>query len=229
MPENTLFTYFTEESETTLFDFENPWWRRCDKVTIDRYWNGKSVLREKGYHWENLTRVASLWNEESILFYFQCWFNSLNVNREWSTDESVYGLWEKDVVEVFLGPASCDDYFEIEASPLGQWLDVHVLKPRVHVDFSWNSGLKLKVKVDEKERIWRACLALPFQPMVEVLALERTPQAGEAWRLNLYRMAGEEPDREYLSWRPTFTPRPDFHVPSSFGNLIFLAEPKSWP
>lgn len=226
MPENALFSYSTEETEATLFDSVNPFWQRADKATIDRYWDGRSVLKEQGYGWENLTRIGSLWNEETVFFYAECWFEALNVNPRWGTQEPVKGLWRKDVVELFLRPAACDNYFEIEVSPLGQWLDVHVRRPHAKPDFTWDSKLKLKVVVSEKERIWRVYLALPLQPMMETASLARPPQAGEVWRLNLYRMAGEEPNREYLAWRPTFTLQPDFHAPASFGNLIFLAGSK---
>lgn len=225
MPKNTLFSYATDQTDEALFNAQNPIWRWCDRVTIDRYWNGKSSLKEKGLKWKNLTRVRSARNEDTLFFYFQCWFDALNVNPEWSATGPLRGLWEKDVVEVFLKPESCDDYFEIEISPLGQWLDVHVIKPRVDVDFGWRSRLRVKAGIDEKLGIWRAFVALPFQPMIDIGSVARPPQPGHVWRLNLYRMAGEGPDREYLSWRPTFTAVPDFHVPSSFGNLFFLGQP----
>lgn len=225
MPENTLFSYRTEETDKTLFNYNSPVWQQCEKAAIDRYWNGRSALKEKGLNWKNMTRVGSVWNDESVLFYFQCWYDVLNVNPEWSTAKSHPGLWEKDVVEVFIKPEPNEDYFEIEVSPLGQWLVAHVLKPRVDVDFNWKSDLKLKAEIDERQRIWRAFLVVPFQRMIEPAPEDRPPQVGEVWRLNLFRITGEDSNREYLSWRPTFTALPDFHVPQSFGNLMFLGQP----
>lgn len=170
--------------------------------------------------------MRSVWNEDQVLFYFQCWFDRLNVQPGGGANQPIKGLWEKDVVEVFLRPESCEDYFEIEISPLGQWLDAHVRKPREDVNFDWDSGLEIKVAADHQEKIWRVWLVLPYQPMMKTGSLSTAPQIGEAWRLNLCRVAGEGPDREYLSWRPTFTTQPDFHVPSCFGNLLFLDSPK---
>ncbi|MGH9339065.1 MAG: carbohydrate-binding family 9-like protein [Acidobacteriota bacterium] len=222
MPLNTLFTYRTGQDKAALLDHSNPLWNRCERATIDRYWSGQSALKEKGYNWNNLTRVSSLWNEDCLFFYFKCWFEALNVNPEWNTQRKIHGLWERDVVEAFIKPESCDDYFEIEVSPAGQWLDLHVIKPRVDVDFHWESGLDVQVEIKHEERLWRTLIALPFEPMLETAEISRRPAVGDAWRLNLFRCAGEQPDREYLAWRPTFTPQSDFHVPSSFGNLIFL-------
>ena len=217
MPENTLFSYRTPEAGKTLFDPRNPLWEKCETATIDRYWNGKSALREKGYNWANLTHVRSLWNEEHVYFYFESWFDSLNINSDWGTESATEGLWNKDVVEVFLRPGTAASYFEIEASPLGQWMDLEILKPREEVDLTWNSDLELETVLNEHECIWRAFLGLPYQSMKEL-----PPEVGQAWRVNLCRIAGKEPDREYLAWRPTFTGQPDFHKPSSFGHLIFL-------
>jgi len=171
-----------------------------------------------------MTEVTSVWTRDHLYFYFCCWFDELNVNPVWQTTESVPGLWEKDVVEVFLRPESCDDYFEFEVSPLGQWLDVHIRKPRVDVDYRWDSGLRVNARIDEPAGVWTALLAIPFAPLMDGFGERKHPNIGDAWRLNLYRMAGEEPDREYLAWCPTFTAVPDFHVPSAFGNIMFIGE-----
>jgi len=224
MPENTLFSYFSPGEGNGPFESKHPAWTRAEKVAISRYWDGKAALKEKGPGWANMTEVKSVWTASHIYFHFCCWFAELNVNPEWGTISSVPGLWEKDVVEVFLRPESCDDYFELEVSPLGQWLDVHIRKPRVDVDYRWNSGLRVNASIDKAGGVWNAVLEIPFAPMMECLGDRTTPLVGEAWRLNLYRMAGEEPEREYLAWCPTFTAVPDFHIPSAFGNIIFIGE-----
>ncbi len=224
MPENTLFSYKTGLSLEALFEADEPAWSRHEKTNIDRDWMGRSMLREKGIGWKNLTQVMSLWTEDWLVFRFDCWYDALNIDMGAAAVRTRRGLWERDVVEIFLRPEACEDYFEIEISPLGQWLDAHILSPRIDVDFHWDSGLRLDVTVDRDTKIWRVFAALPFTPMVSGREGADQPVAGEVWRMNLCRVAGEEPAREYLTWRPTFTRRPDFHVPSSFGNLFFLAE-----
>ena len=217
MPENAIFSHRTSETHTTLFDPFNKLWGKCEATAIDRYWDGRSALREKGHHWMNLTYVRSLWNEQVVFFYFESWFDSLNVNPEWSRETAIEGLWNKDVVEVFLKPGAAPSYFEIEVSPLGQWADMRIVEPRVEVDLEWNSDLELETLLSKHESIWRVFLGLPYKSI-----WEEPPEVGTSWRVNLYRIAGKEPHREYLAWRPTFTGQPDFHVPSSFGHLIFI-------
>lgn len=217
MPENAIFSQRTSETHTTLFDPFNKLWGKCEATAIDRYWDGRSALREKGHHWMNLTYVRSLWNEQVVFFYFESWFDSLNVNPEWSRETAIEGLWNKDVVEVFLKPGAAPSYFEIEVSPLGQWANMRIVEPRVEVDLEWNSDLELETLLSKHESIWRVFLGLPYKSI-----WEEPPEVGTSWRVNLYRIAGKEPHREYLAWRPTFTGQPDFHVPSSFGHLIFI-------
>ena len=153
-----------------------------------------------------------------MFFYFQAWFDFLNVNPGWSTETATDTLYEKDVVEVFLRPPGRADYFEINVSPLGQWVSAHILKPRTSVDFQWRSNLRLRAECDDREQVWRVFLEMPYASIISA----PRPDVGGAWRLSLCRIAGEGADREYLAWRPTFTERPDFHVPPSFGHLIFL-------
>jgi hypothetical protein len=217
MPENAIFSHRTSEAPRTLFDPANKLWEECEAVAIDRYWDGRSALRERGHNWMNLTCVRSLWSDQSLFFYFESWFDSLNVNPEWSVKTSTEGLWSRDVVEVFLKPSAAPSYFEIEVSPLGQWADMRIVKPRVEVDLEWNSDLELETLLNKDESIWRVFLGLPYESIREA-----TPEVGTSWRANLYRITGKDPDREYLAWRPTFTGKPDFHVPPSFGHLIFV-------
>ncbi|MFQ5739546.1 MAG: carbohydrate-binding family 9-like protein [Acidobacteriota bacterium] len=224
MPENTLFTYRTRETEDTICSPLNPIWSKCEHVSIDQDWQGRAILSKRGHNWKNLTRAASVWNENAIFFYFECWYDQDNIGVSGATDNEIDELWDRDVLELFVKPASRDDYYQIEISHLSQWLAVHILEPRVDIDFHWKPNLLLKVKVHDDEHIWRAFVKLPFEPLGEATQAVRPPEVGEAWRLNIYRATGQEPEREYLAWRPTFTSQPDFHVPASFGNLIFLAE-----
>jgi hypothetical protein len=217
MPENSLFSLYTEETEAALFDPARDLWSQCRPAAIDRFWNGKSALRDRGHGWPNLTHVRSQWSDETLFFYFESWFDSLNVNSSWGTKEATENLSDQDVVEAFLRPGGAEHYFEFEISPLGQWFDARILKPRVDVDLQWHSGLAASAIVAEDEGIWHAFLGVPYESMQAA-----KPEVGAAWRLNLFRIAGQDPGRDYLAWRPTFTEQPDFHAQWAFGHLFFL-------
>ena len=217
MPENAIFSHRSSETRETLFDPFNELWGKGGTAAIDRYWDGRSAPSKKGHHWMNLTSVRSIWNEQTVFFYFESWFDSLNVNPEWSREAATEGLWNKDAVEVFLKPGTAPYYFEIEVSPLGQWANMRIVEPRVEVDLEWNSDLELETLLSKQESIWRIFLGLSYESI-----WEEPPEVGTSWQGNLYRIAGKEPHRGYLAWRPTFTGQPDFHVPPSFCHLIFI-------
>ena len=219
MPQNTIFSRRTDHDSDDIFDSLYPGWDGQPAAVIDRYWDGRDARDEKGLSWNNLTQVRSLWNQDALFFFFECWFDHLNVGPG-APGCRVPGLWEKDVAEVFLMPEGSSGYFEVEVNPLGQWLDVHIVQPRVDVRFNWQSGLTARVELKSEKRLWQAFLRLPFEPIIAAAQVSARPGAGDAWRANLFRVAGVEPAREYLAWQPTYVL--DFHVPSAFGSLIFL-------
>ena len=48
MPENTLFSYRADASDKKLFVPDHPIWEKAEIADIERYWNGKSPIKEKG-------------------------------------------------------------------------------------------------------------------------------------------------------------------------------------
>jgi alpha-galactosidase len=97
-------------------------------------------------------------------------------------------------------------------SPNGFWIDLDIA-PGEKRDLK--SGLKRRVRIDEKNKTWRAELALPMKS----LASRFEPSA--AWRANFFRVEGAAEPRFYSAWRPTETPAPNFHIPEAFGKLVF--------
>jgi alpha-galactosidase len=187
-----------------------------ESAVIDYCWDGRPAPDEY------LARVWCAWNPAYLFFEFASPFTDLNVSDEWARDEPARGLWERDVVEVFLRPSLDAAYFEFEVSPLGQWLDVIVRRPREDVNFGWNSGVRVQSLIDSCRRVWSARLTIPIAPMAEALRTTLSVAGGIVWKTNLFRICGADPSRQFLAWQPTFTPMPDFHVPQAFGNLVFV-------
>jgi len=221
MPENILFSCQTDLPEERLLDPAQKPFQSDREVLVDRLWNGEPPAVDGR---PPVMTVASLWNDEALFLYFSSTFTQLDVNREFGSDGPCDRLWEFDVVEAFIRPADADGYFEFEVSPLNQWLDLHVLEPRHKVDWDWRSQLKSATLLEEEEGLWLTALRIPFEPMAKTKAKTTPPQPGTTWRINLFRAAGREPERQYFCWRPTLTPEPDFHVPRAFGTLLFMNE-----
>jgi hypothetical protein len=75
--------------------------------------------------------------------------------------------------------------------------------------------VKTSATISGANHKWVAELSIPMKCLTQ--KFDRDAE----WRLNLFRIEGNEPGRFYSAWRPTKTLRPDFHVPEVFGMLKF--------
>ena len=92
------------------------------------------------------------------------------------------------------------------------WIDLDI-SPGAKPDLK--SGMTRSVHLDEQTHRWAAELAIPMR----ALTPDFDPHA--VWRVNFFRVEGATEPRFYSSWRPTYTPRANFHVPEAFGILRF--------
>jgi len=49
---------------------------------------------------------------------------------------------------------------------------------------------------------------------------KRKPEAGNKFRVNIYRLQGTQDDRDFLAWKPTMVWNP--HHPEVFGIMEFV-------
>ena len=129
-----------------------------------------------------------------------------------SADRERLGLWERDVVEVFVGSdwKNINRYAEYEVAPTNERLDVLLNLPGK--DFAWDGRAQSAVKVDKKRKVWTVEWRMPLEVIGSV-----KPGPGTRWRLNLYRCDKE--NNGYLAWSPVLTG--SFHTPDKFGVLEF--------
>lgn len=183
-------------------------WERTQPVSFDSDWQGKNEDPERQ------TEVRLLWTSDALYLRFRCLYRTIHVYDDAEPNGRRDQLWERDVAEVFLQPDNLGAHYykEFEVSPNGQWIDLAIApeggKPL-------NSGLQRVVNLNETRKEWIAVLAIPMKSLTQHFD-PATP-----WRVNFYRCEGANPQRTYLAWRPTYSSRPNFHVPESFGKLRF--------
>ncbi|HWS55961.1 MAG TPA: carbohydrate-binding family 9-like protein [Pyrinomonadaceae bacterium] len=200
------------EGDVAAGDFANEAWSRARAVELARYWSGA----EAPAHRRAAARV--LWGDEALTVRFDCRQREpLVASAAPRLDRKTIGLWERDVCEIFLAPdpSAPERYFEFEAAPTGEWLDLFIrLHPQGReTDWHYRSGMTAAARLDGDSLT--VGLRVPWR------GLGARPRAGERWRANLFRCVGAEPDRGYLAWQPTHTPEPGFHVPEKFGWIRF--------
>lgn len=196
-------------------DFDHREWARARPALITRYWSGAEA--PPGRHAE--ARVV--WDDEAIsvrFVYRQA--EPFVVNPAPRLERKTVGLWERDVCEVFIAPDAQrpERYFEFEAAPTGEWIDLAIVwRPTEReTDWDYRSGMQAAARV-EKDMV-TIVLRAPWT------AFGRAARAGDRWRVNFFRCAGKDPTRGYMAWRPTRTPEPNFHVPQAFGELKFKGQ-----
>ena len=193
-------------------DFENDVWERCEPITIAHLWSGAPAPVER----QAEARIC--WSDEALHVRFVCnQHEPLVVSAEPKTDRKTLGLWDRDVCEIFVAPnpETPAHYFEFEAAPTGEWVDLGILVTPAgrETDWDFRSGMTVAASVSEK---WvKIGIKIPWSSSIP------KPKSGDTWRVNLFRCVGPEAPDRYLAWRPTHAPEPAFHVPEAFGPLRF--------
>jgi len=187
-------------------------------------WMDKDCTRQIDY--PNLkTEVRGFWTGSDLYLLFICPYYELNLWLPPDNSKDRLKLWDRDVVEFFLGDnwTNIKVYREFEIAPTGDWVDLAIDLNRKDDDYNaaaWNSGWQRQARIDEKNHIWYAASRVPLHSVSEKKVVP-----GTKWRANLYRIdgLGEDPVRRFLCWQPTCAPNRDpNHVPEHFGTLIFV-------
>ena len=167
------------------------------------------------------TEIRAFWTDSDLYLLFRCPFTELNLFLPAAPGQDRVGLWDRDVVEMFLGDDWSDIgiYREFEIAPTGDRIDLAIDLNRKHSDHAWNSGWETQARVDQKAKIWYAAARIPLS----AVSAKRI-STGDKWRVNLYRIdgLGADPVRHFMCWQPTCVLNRDpNHVPEHFGTLIF--------
>lgn len=192
--------------------FDHPEWTRVHPIQITRKWSGENAPASR--HAE----ARIIWTEDSMIVRFVCRQDEpLVINASPQLGKKTMRLWDKDVCEIFVAPdpGAPERYFEFEASPSGEWIDlaINFTAAGRETDFEFHSGMSAAALVAEGQLF--VAIQIPWSTSLP------KPQRGDSWRVNLFRCVGVG-DERYLAWQPTYTPEPSFHVPEIFGWLNFL-------
>lgn len=190
-------------------------WRRAKSAWITR-----DCTRTLDYP-DLKTEVRGFWTDTDLYLLFISPYRSLNVFLPPKNDAPRRGLWDRDVVEVFLGNDWNDirHYREFEVAPTGDWIHLAIDLDRPEANREWKSGSKTRARIDQNAKVWYAAFQIPLHSVSQHPV---TP--GTRWRANLYRIDGDGPDpqRRFMCWQPTCAPgRDPNHVPENFGTLVF--------
>ena len=202
--------YVTEPIDANQFD--HPAWENCEPVKIEHYWSGEAAPSSR--HAE----ARLCWSDEALHIRFVGeQHEPLVVADNPIVDRKTLGLWDRDVCEIFVAPdpEHPERYFEFEAAPTGEWVDLGIVITPAgrETDWDFNSGMTAAARL-ERDSV-KVGIRIPWSRAIS------KPQKGDEWRANVFRCVGPETPERYLAWRPTRTAEPNYHVPEAFGTLRF--------
>ena len=212
MSDSTIIAPYIGESLSPA-DFENQVWEDSEPVKITQLWSGEPAAASR--HAE----ARLCWSNDALHVRFDCRQQEpLVVSANPVTDKKTLGVWDRDVCEIFLAPdpANPSRYFEFEAAPNGEWVDLGITLTPTGRETDWDfaSGFTTAAKLDGERLL--VGMRIPWSESLP------KPASGDVWRVNVFRCVGPESPSRYLAWRPTRTPEPAFHIAEAFGVLRFV-------
>jgi hypothetical protein len=141
-------------------------------------------------------------------------------------------VWEDSCVEFFFTPDSdlSTGYFNLEIN-CGGTLLFHfqpgagrdkIVIPRRECAGIWREhSLPSIVDPEIQEPVtWTVAYGLPLA-LLKKYCRAVMPAPGVVWRANFYKCADRTSHPHWLTWSPVDFPKPNFHLPRSFGILEF--------
>jgi hypothetical protein len=204
-----MFTYYSKTDFGLTADADAPQWKGVEGVIAENDAHGKPTPGHR-------TEVRSRWTDKNLYLLFVCQYEELHLKPNPTQTSETNELWNYDVAEAFIGTNFKDIklYKEFEVSPQGEWVDLEIdLHKAPHFyDWTWNSGFKVKARIDAKHKTWYGEMQIPMASIGVA-----KPAKGAEMRLNLYRIQGPPPTKS-IAWQPTH--QPTYHVAEAFGRLV---------
>ena len=74
------------------------------------------------------TEIRAFWTDTDLYLLFRCPYTVLNLFLPADNSTNRVGLWNRDVVEMFLGDnwSNIRHYREFEIAPTGDWIDLAI-------------------------------------------------------------------------------------------------------
>jgi predicted TIM-barrel fold metal-dependent hydrolase len=162
------------------------------------------------------TLVPALYSNGSLYLRYDAPFTELTQFEPARLTSERLGLWDRDVVEAFIGTDTTNEkvYYEFEVAPTNEKLDLMITPeiPDTQKRLEWDSNWESFVKVDNEKKIWTTVMRIPLRALSNAAV-----NPGDRWRVNFYRI--DRANRAFLAFNPTLNG--SFHTPARFAWLEF--------
>ncbi len=212
-PSMRVYRWMGQPGAAAAQMFPQPVLPRHAPQVLDRDWRGDAAP----------TPVRTLLVLDDTHLHVGAWVaGSARVYGEAVPGRFRAGLWQRDVVELFLSDLEGDGYREYHLSPGGEWWMGCFSGPRVEAAAWSASPPEAKLRIERDSSGWSGLLSLPA-PLLPPGFLEAVRRGrpvdgartgSPLLRGNLTAIVGDP--TSWLSLVPLPGDRPDFHQPSRF-------------
>ena len=186
-------------------------------------WNAIDCVNWKEYPYQPIVKFRAAHTGEAILLHYQV--TEASVRAVALADDG--RVWEDACVEFFLSPEGNDFYYNFECNCATKLLlhggpaggerptaSEEVLKSVKR----WSSLGTEPFEERVGECTWEVALVIPASA---IFRHEIETFNGKTMRANFYKCGDKLQTPHYLSWGPIELPKPKFHCPEFFGELVF--------
>lgn len=142
--------------------------------------------------------------EQFFVAHFQVRDRTLNFNPNLPRTASQWGLWDWDVVELFIATSPSETYYEFQVSPLDQYFELEIFEPRKRFNKAFESGFRHCAEI-KSETSWNARMEIDLSK----LGWDGRPGS---LRGNAFAILS----KTYWSLNLPKQKSPDFHLPQYF-------------
>lgn len=192
-------------------------WAAAGRLELIFPWEAQTGAKQK-------TTARLLWDDDNLYVSYEC--DDADITAQYAEhDDPTY---KDDAVEIFINPMPSQtgiyyglemnalsvlyDYVMYDSKNLFKQFDLRGVKLATHIEGTMNAR-------GDKDKGWTLEVAIPWSNFE---ALSKKPIPGTVWSANINRWDGMEPDRRMSNWSDPVQPRANPHVPSRFGQLVFV-------
>jgi hypothetical protein len=178
-------------------------------------------------HVKRRTQFRAVWCDDALYLRYDC--EDRYISAE-ATQTNGW-VWMDSCVEFFVAPNPSKplNYYNFEMNCVGTYLmGTHCDWGEGYLDRSVDLGLGVATTVPGPTKAesagddgWRLVARIPWEHF-EPDAAHLPPKPGDLWRANFYRIGGRS-EKLCATWSPIEHPRPQFHLPQFFGEIVFAA------
>ena len=141
---------------------------------------------------------------DSQIFYSARIYSKPDYDINLKTTDFTERLWERDVIELFIGDPEKGCYQEFNIAPSGAWWSAYFTKYRSADKSAFNELSCIKTEGFVSPTYWQASMVLPIRE----LSFKLNPDKVLA---NPAAISGKNP-RSFFSAKPIISEQPDFHL-----------------